>query len=123
MASNILLITLILLAGFHVVILLGFVPIENVWGGQIESRATLIIAEIVALLIVNLFMLIVAVRANYIQVNGYARLFGFGTWVMLAFFALNTVGNLAAETLLEKVIFTPVTLILVICAWRLTIKE
>lgn len=108
---------------FHGFVVLGIVPLENIWGGQIQSRNTLIVAEIVAISITAFFMMIVAVRAGYFQIEGYAKLFGFGAWFMFAFFALNTLGNLSAETLMEKVVFTPITLCLMFCARRLAMGE
>lgn len=44
-------------------------------------------------------------------------------WLMTALFLLNTVGNLGAATALEKMLFTPITLLPAIFSFRLAIDR
>ncbi len=44
-------------------------------------------------------------------------------WVMVAIFGLNTIGNLFAESMLEKLVFTPVTAALAVLSLRLAIEK
>jgi hypothetical protein len=124
LAGNILLVAFGLLAIFHVLVLLGFLPSSITWGGQVAgSPASLRALEVVALLVTVLFAILVAAKLDYIQAGRFRILASIGMWVMLAYLLLNTAGNLASAVRLENLLFAPITLILAICALRLAIEK
>ncbi len=44
-------------------------------------------------------------------------------WLMFFLFSLNTLGNLMAESMFEKALFTPVTLILAVLCLRIVLDK
>ena len=123
-AGDILILLLLLLAIFHVVVMAGAVPPEIVWGGQaLESPSALLPLEIIALAITIIFMVIIAVRTERIKVIGFRKTFATGTWLIFAYFLLNTIGNLASGVSMEKIIFTPITIIMAALALRVAIGD
>lgn len=122
-AGNILLVSLGLLALFHVLVLLRVVPADIVWGGQIgDSSANLLTLEVFALLVTILFAAIVAAKLGYIMDGRFRRATNIGLGLIFAYLILNTVGNLASGVSFEKLIFAPFTLLLALCAFRLAIE-
>jgi hypothetical protein len=104
---------------FHILVLVGIVPMEIVWGGRLTSRTELVQFEVVSIAL-NLFMIfVVSHPAGFIQILKPIVV----RWllvVMAALFALNTFGNVMAVNPLERWIFTPLTgLMCVLCIWLL----
>lgn len=124
LAGNILLAALGLLFIFHVLVLLGVLPAEIVWGGMIQGTQTnLITLETIALAMTLLFMLIVAARIGYIQAGRLSGAVKVGVWLIFIFLLLNTLGNLASGVSFENLIAAPITILLALCALRLAIEK
>jgi len=92
----------------HLLVLAGVVPYEYVGGGRYPDADTARAGEVAAALTTVLFGWVSAVHGRWAggmspRVN---RVF---MWVMGGLFGLNTLGNLAAATDQETLIFTPVT--------------
>ena len=68
---------------------------------------------------IALFAAVVAAKAGYLKLPGPRRIVDVGVWVVGVYFALNTVGNLASMSGLERAIFTPVSLVLSVLAFCL----
>ena len=74
LAGNVLLISLGLLAIFHILVLTKLVPSNIVWGGQIQGSATnLLTLETISLLATLVFVMIIAIKMNYIRTNKFGR--------------------------------------------------
>lgn len=70
-------------------------------------------------LLLNLIMaFVMIVRYRQITRNRKNAFVAVLIWLMVVLFGLNTVGNILAEEWLEKLIFTPITLVLVILCLR-----
>ena len=124
LAGNILLFSLGLLFIFHVLVLLKVIPAGIVWGGQIKGvPANLVTLETVALLVTAVFILIVAAKTGYLQAGKLSGAVNVGVWLIFAYLLLNTLGNLASGISLEKLLFAPITIILALCALRLSIER
>lgn len=124
LAGNILLAALGLLFIFHNLVLLGILPADIVWGGQIQGiRENLIILESVALVVTVLFMLVVAAKVGYIQAGKWRGVVNLGVWLIFIFLLLNTLGNLASGVSFENLFAAPLTIILALCALRLAIEK
>src|SRR5690242_18396629 len=124
LAGNVLLFSLGLLFIFHILVLLRVIPADIVWGGQIKGvPANFGTLETVALLVTALFILIVAAKTGYISAGKLSAFVNVGIWLVFAYLLLNTLGNLASGISLEKLLFTPVTIILALCALRLAIEK
>ena len=115
-----LLIGLTALAVFHVLLILGVLPADIAWGGRADrSSPSFLVLEIIGLLVIALFAAVVAAKAGYLKLPGPRRIVDVGVWVVGLYFALNTVGNLASMSGLERAIFTPVSLVLSVLAFWL----
>ena len=124
LAGNILLAAFGLLLIFHILVLLGVIPADIVWGGMIQdAQSNLVTLEVIALLVTGLFMLIIAAKLGYIQVGKLSGIVNIGIWLIFAFLLLNTLGNLASGVSFENLVFAPITIILAFCAFRLAIER
>lgn len=123
-AGIIMLIIFLLLVKMHLLIMLKLIPSDFVWGGQTgQNPSDLIMMEIIAVLVLILFALIVIVKIKFLFPDKFRRLSTIGMWLIFAYFGLNTVGNLLSPNMLEKLIFTPVAIILSLLSLRLTIEK
>ena len=124
LAGNILFVAFGLLAVFHVLVLLGVIPAEIVWGGMIQGvPSNLITLEIISLLVTLLFLTILAARAGAIPAGRFSGAVRVGVWLIFAYLVLNTLGNLASGVSFENLVFAPVTIFLALCAFRLAIEK
>jgi archaellum biogenesis protein FlaJ (TadC family) len=107
---------------FQLVVLAGYIPKEMVWGGKLESDEERTVMALVAIGVLLMMIAIVLIRIGCIG-KSIASVGRYGMWAIVLLFALNTVGNLAAEDLRETLIFTPVTLVAALLAWRVALGE
>jgi hypothetical protein len=104
---------------FHLLILLGIIPFDMVWGGRLKSASEMVAFEAPSIALNLLFMVIILLIAGYIPSPLPSKVLRVIAWIMTGFFALNTIGNLVSNSGLERIIFTPVTILLSICSYRL----
>ena len=114
-----LIITLTLL--FHALIISGVIPYTIVWGGRIASESQMRMMEAISVVINVLMLSVVAVRAGVLRVVVHPVLLKVALWLMTGLFLLNTLGNLLSKSVVEKLIFTPVTLVLALLCVRLAL--
>ena len=123
LAGNILLAAFGFLFLFHILVLLGVIPADIVWGGMIQDAQTnLIKLEVIALLVTGLFMLIIAAKLGYMKARRFSGIVNIGVWLIFVFLLLNTLGNLASGVSFENLVFAPITILLALCALRLAIE-
>jgi hypothetical protein len=123
LAGNILLAAFGFLFLFHILVLLGVIPADIVWGGMIQDAQTnLITLEVIALLVTGLFMLIIAAKLGYMKAGRFSGIVNIGVWLIFVFLLLNTLGNLASGVSFENLVFAPITILLALCALRLAIE-
>ncbi len=120
-AARSVIIVLSLIIIFHLLVLAGIIPYKIVWGGRLENTTDMIRFEVVSIGL-NLFMLaIVANKAGYLNWGKSKQWIRIGLWIMVVLFSINTLGNLVAINIWEKIIFTPLTLLLAFFSFRLAI--
>jgi len=108
-----------LLIVFHGFAILGVIPYEMLWGGRLTGESQMLVFETISIWL-NLIMLgIVVIHAGLWKINISPRITIIALWAMTALFLLNTIGNLVSKNQLEKMIFTPVTLVLFMLCLRL----
>jgi hypothetical protein len=104
----------------------GILPISMAWGGrQSQLTASLRIASIIAAVLLGAFIYGIRYRAGLVgtvPIPGWIKVV---SWIITAFMAFNTLGNLTSLSTNEKLLFGPITLILtaaclLISASRLT---
>ncbi len=106
---------------FHLLVLLGVIPFEIVWGGRLKSHSEMLAFETVSILI-NTFMLLVML-AKRKHLNWNAAFVKISIWLMGLIFVLNTVGNLFSESKLEAWLFTPITFVSAVFCFMLVLRK
>lgn len=100
---------------FQLLIALGVLPISMAWGGrQTELTPQLRIASVVGAVILGLFAYIIRLRAGLIGTGEITLLIKILAWIVTAYMAFNTFTNITSKSKAEKLIFTPITLVLTI---------
>lgn len=116
--------TMLILVGisvFHVLIITSVIPYDIVWGGRLSSREEMLGYEAISLAL-NVFMLVVlAIRGGWLQLKVSGVVIRVIIWFMFALFTLNTIGNLLSNNELERIIFTPLTVLLAVFCLRLAL--
>jgi len=121
-ASGVMTVLLACVAVFHLFVLAGVVPYSIVWGGLLESANQMYIFETISLMLNLAIIVVVGTKGGFIKPYLPNKMVTFSLWVLTALFALNTVGNLFAESKLEMILFTPLTLISSILFYRMAIE-
>ena len=104
---------------FHLLVLLAVIPYNIVWGGRLKNKAELFQFELISIGINLAMLLVVLIKARIVKVALHPKLLTLALWLMVALFTLNTLGNLLSVNAMEKIIFTPLTLILALLCLRL----
>ena len=120
-ASRGLMILFSLIIVFHLLVLVQVIPFQMVWGGRLNSVSEMYTFETVSIALNLLMLAVVSVRSGVMSLVVNPRVIQFLLWAMAALFILNTVGNLLSINETEKLIFTPITLILSIFSIRLAL--
>ena len=122
-ACKIIIFLSLLIILYHLLIVFSIIPYKLVWGGKLKSYNQMLMFEAISIIINCLIILVVLIKSGYIKRLQSPRLIKFALWFFVILFALNTIGNLFAENLLEKIVFTPITLIVSLLFYRLAIEE
>lgn len=118
-AARSMIIILSLIVIFHLLVLAGIIPYKIVWGGRLENTTDMIRFEVVSIGINLLMLAIVANKSGYLHWGKSKQWVRIGLWIMVVLFSINTLGNLVAINIWEKIIFTPLTLLLAFFSFRL----
>jgi hypothetical protein len=121
-AAHAMIVMLSLVLVYHLTIIIGLIPYEATWGGRLQNREQMIRFETVSI-VVNLFILaVVLIKAGYLKMKLPATVLRILLWAFAVLFLLNTVGNLASTSLLELIIFTPLTAASAVFCTRMAIE-
>jgi len=121
LAGNILLALFALLAIFHMLLLLGFLPATIVWGGRIENQSDFLCLELLALAMTVVWSIIVALKMGYLSWIKKRKIINAGVWLLFAFFVFNTLGNFLANSTTEQ-FFGIITIIAALLTLRLAME-
>jgi membrane protease YdiL (CAAX protease family) len=87
---------------FHLLIIIEMVPYKMAWGGKLQTDGQMYVFEGFTILI-NLFLLFtLLIKGRYIKPQLSERTIKIVLWVYFLLFVLNTIGNLFAQSNLEK---------------------
>ncbi|MEQ9099673.1 MAG: hypothetical protein RIF36_21645 [Imperialibacter sp.] len=121
-AAHAMIVTLSLVLVYHLTIITGLIPYEATWGGRLQSREQMLRFETVSI-VVNLFILtVILIKGGYLKLKLPAIVLKVLLWAFAVLFALNTVGNLASTSVLELIIFTPLTAVSAVFCARLAVE-
>ena len=108
----------------QILLALGILPVTMAWGGtQTELTPALRLASVAAAGILALFAYVIRRRASLIGDPPPSTLIKIFSWIITAFMVLNTLGNLVSQSTAEKIVFTPLTLLLAICCFIVSISK
>ena len=122
-AIRTMLVLLSLIALFHLLVLSGVIPYTITWGGKLRSLTQMRLMEFISLLVNTLLMVVISMKAGYMNPFLRPRTITLILWFFVVLFALNTVGNLFAESMFEKLVFTPLTLVSAILCRRIVLER
>ena len=108
---------------FHLLVVVGVVPFAMVWGGRLHNHSQMLAFEAVSLTINLLMLVIVVVQAGYVRIRIPRRVMTVVFSLMSLLFLVNTAGNLASNNELEKLLFTPLTLLLALLSLRVAVSS
>ena len=109
-ATRILLFILGMLLLLHLLIFTEQIPYDQVWGGKLDSVDEMRSFELFSILL-NAFMItILFIKYKLLVRDRRNRGIDALIWTFVVFFALNTIGNLFAESMTELIFGTLLTL-------------
>ena len=96
------LITLVTL--FHLAILTKIIPYEITWGGRLKNDSEMYVFETISIMF-NIFLgLVLLIKGERLPTFIPMKLVNIILWAFLILFGLNTIGNIFAKTLFEKIL-------------------
>ena len=108
---------------FHLFVLFEIISYKIVWAGKLNSKEEMYVFEAVSILI-NFFLIIVLyIKYRNIKKSETNRIINMIIWVFVFLFALNTLGNLFAENLIEQILGTLLTFISATLCWIIVKKK
>ncbi|GEO05691.1 hypothetical protein AAE02nite_33550 [Adhaeribacter aerolatus] len=122
-AATGMLIILSLIILFHLLVMVGIIPYDMVWGGRLKNSAQMLSFEAISILLNLIMLAVVGIKAGVFKVNIHRTIIQVALWAMFGLFLLNTLGNLLSQNELEKLIFTPLTLLLAVFSLRLALSK
>lgn len=108
---------------FHLLIISRIISYEIVWAGKLKSVSEMYVFEIISILVNVLLITVLLLKGNVIKHKINDKIINGILWFFVLVFALNTIGNLLAESLFEKAVFTPLTLISSLLIWIIIRKD
>lgn len=122
-AQYILLFLLFAILILHTLILLKVIPYNLVWGSRLKSISEMYRFEIASLLINAILFLIVLETTTLLNLNISLNILKIAFWIMAFLFSVNTIANIFSKNKIEKMLFTPITIIMALLsiyiAWSL----
>ncbi|HCO84205.1 MAG TPA: hypothetical protein DIT95_11815 [Arenibacter sp.] len=95
---------------FHLLIFTEQIPYDKVWAGRLNSVEEMKSFETFSILI-NIFMVLVLLIKYKLLGSGKTnKAIDILIWVFVVFFALNTIGNMFAKSLIELILGSFLTL-------------
>jgi hypothetical protein len=96
----------------------GILPVSMAWGGQQTVLApNLRYASLVAAALLLVFAYVIRRRAMLIEGKPVPTSIRLLSWLITGYMILNTLGNVASVSLGEKLLFGPISFLLVACCW------
>ncbi|HEY1045871.1 MAG TPA: hypothetical protein VGF79_05490 [Bacteroidia bacterium] len=107
-----------LVSVFHILIITSIIPYEHTWGGRLKSIEEMYVFETLSLLINSFLLFVLLQKSERLKSYLSQRSIRIILWIFFSVFLLNTLGNLLAKTIFEK-IFSIITLINAYCIWKI----
>ena len=93
----------------------GILPISMAWGGrQSELTVSLRIASIISAVLLGVFIYVIRYRAGLVSKIPIPKIIIVVSWIITAFMAFNTLGNVTSLSSNEQLPFSPITFVLTV---------
>lgn len=115
-AIKIMLGLLTIVISLHLLIMIKIIPYKVAWGGRLQNDEQMYVFETISIIINLLLIFILLMKGRYIQFYIKEKIQNIMLWIFLILFILNTVGNLFAQTNIEK-LFAILTLVFAFLIW------
>ena len=113
LTANIATFVFVVVIALQILLALGILPISMAWGGrQPQLTASLSIASIVSAVLLAGFIFVIRYRAGLVGNVLIPAVVKVVSWIITAFMALNTLGNITSLSTNEKLIFGPISFLL-----------
>ncbi|MDG1332673.1 MAG: hypothetical protein P8P74_10105 [Crocinitomicaceae bacterium] len=96
---------------FHFLILTEIIPFDQVWAGRLKSVEEMRQFESFSILMNVVMLSVFIIKYRLLIKDKRNRVIDILIWIFAGFFALNTLGNLFAQSTLELILGTALTLI------------
>lgn len=91
----------------------GVFPVSMLWGGrQTELTLRMRLTSVVAAVVLGAFIYIIRYRAGLLGSVPSPTAVRIAAWVVTGYMALNTVGNFASVSAVERFVFGPMTILI-----------
>lgn len=118
-SANIILLMVVCVLIFHTLVLLGVIPFETVWGGRLENVSQMYLFETISIVVNLIIISVVGMKVGYIKRYLNEKIINTILWFLVVLFVLNTIGNIISLSLVESLIFTPLTFISALLFYRM----
>ncbi len=108
---------------FHLLVIIGFIPYDIVWGGRLSDFTEMVIFESISIILNLLMLTVVASYAGYLKKGINHKAIKVALWLMFFLFLVNTIGNLNSNNEMERILFTPITILVAAFSLRLALSR
>ena len=108
--------------GYHALVLTQVVPYANAWGGRLPNLQAMYVFETVSVLMQVFFLTIATLKHRYVGGKMTQKILSYALFFLSALLLLNTVGNIFSTSAFEAILFTPLTLVMSVVAFRLALE-
>ena len=123
-SANIATILFVVVIILQLLLAAGILPVSMAWGGRQEVlTSNMRVASIVSAVILGLFAYIIRRRSGLMGPEEISVLIKVLAWIVTVYMAFNTFTNLTSLSSAEKMIFSPITSVLTIVCFIVSISS
>jgi len=120
---NIMISLVLVVIVFHLLVFAQIIPYTIVWAGKLNSVTEMRLFELMSISLSLVLLTTLILKGNYLKHHISFKIINGILWLHVLLFSLNTLGNLAAKTIFEKAVFTPLTALSVILLLIILLKR
>ena len=115
LSANIATILFAIFIGVQLLAAAGIFPVSMLWGGrQTELTPAMRVTSVAAAVILGAFIYIIRYRAGLLGSVPPPTIIRIAAWVVTGYMALNTLGNFASVSPVERFLFGPMTIVMTV---------
>ena len=123
-AANIASVLFFIFVVVQLLVAAGIIPISMLWGGrQPELTPSLRVTSVVAAVLLGAFIYIIRYRAGLVGRLPQPTIIRVAAWVVTGYMVVNTLGNFASVSTVERFVFGPMTIILAITSFIVAVSR